>query len=60
MSKHDNNGDLPEFEVPPLSLAALQLKEMYDSFRNAGFSRSEALTLVSKIITDSINNGPVE
>lgn len=53
MSDKHSNDDMPQFDMPPLRVAAVQLKEMYDEFRSAGFSRSEALTLVAKIISGS-------
>ena len=49
ITMHDN-----DFSTSPLRLAALQLHEMYEELRNAGFSKSEALTLVSKIIANGV------
>lgn len=53
MNDKHNEDDMPQFDMPPLRMAAVQLKEMYDEFRASGFTRSEALTLVAKIISGS-------
>ncbi len=46
--------DENELEMSPLRLAAHQLHEMYVELRNAGFTKSEALTLVGKIVAGGI------
>lgn len=40
--------------MSPLRLAAFQLHEMYVELRNAGFTKSEALTLVGKIVANGV------
>jgi hypothetical protein len=37
-------------DMSPLREAAVQLHEMYVELRNAGFSRSEAMELVAKVL----------
>lgn len=38
--------------VSPLKMAAMQLHEMYANLREAGFTKREALYLVSKMMTN--------
>jgi hypothetical protein len=45
-----------ELEMSPLRLAAFQLHEMYTELRNAGFTKSEALTLVGKIVANGVGD----
>lgn len=42
--------------MSPLRLAAFQLHEMYMELRNAGFTKSEALTLVGKIVANGVGD----
>lgn len=51
MEDNDN-----EFGMSPLRLAAFQLHEMYMELRNAGFTKSEALTLVGKIVANGVGD----
>lgn len=53
MDNQDNDNNDYGLEISPLKLAAGQLHEMYMEFRQAGFTRREALTLVSSVL----NNG---
>ena len=48
--KNHNDNEM-RLNVSPLRLAAMQLHEMYTELRAVGFSRSEALTLVSRMMT---------
>lgn len=45
-----------ELGMSPLRLAAFQLHEMYTELRNAGFTKSEALTLVGKIVANGVGD----
>jgi len=50
--------ELEEFgHSSPLREATVQLHEMYVELRSAGFSKKEALHLVSKILTTSLFTG---
>ena len=50
--------ELEEFgHSSPLREATVQLHEMYVELRAAGFSKREALHLVSKILTTSVVGG---
>lgn len=49
--------ELEEFNQSPLREATVQLHEMYIELRSSGFSKKEALHLVSKILTTSLFNG---
>lgn len=57
MPSNKDNGSSPFDEnfdraigVSPLKMAAMQLHEMYTNLREAGFSKREALYLVSKMM----------
>ncbi len=41
-------------EASPLRQAAIMAHEMYQEFKDVGFSRREALELVSRVITGGI------
>ena len=58
MSKeeHPSNDRLPEFS--PLKLAALTLHETYEELKRAGFTRKEALYLVSNLMIAGMTTGP--
>lgn len=57
MGKKDDEGfDFDSLNVSPLRIAAVGLHEMFVEFRKAGFSRTEALRLVSDAMTASIND----
>lgn len=45
-----------DFNPSPLRLAALQLHEMYVELRRAGFSKSEALILVGRIVANGVSD----
>ena len=50
--------ELEEFgHSSPLREATVQLHEMYIELKTAGFSKKEALHLISKIITTSLFSG---
>lgn len=52
------SNELEEFgNSSPLREATVQLHEMYVELRSAGFSKKEALHLVSKILTTSLLTG---
>lgn len=38
--------------ISPLKMAAMQLHEMYTNLRESGFTRREALYLVSRMMTN--------
>ena len=54
------SNELEDFNQSPLREATVQLHEMYVELRAAGFSKKEALNLVSKILTTSLFNGTDE
>jgi hypothetical protein len=49
--------ELEGFDQSPLREATVQLHEMYIELRSSGFTKKEALHLVSKILTTSLFNG---
>ena len=49
--------ELEEFSQSPLREATVQLHEMYVELRSAGFTKKDALHLVSKILTTSLFTG---
>jgi hypothetical protein len=49
--------ELEEFNHSPLREATVQLHEMYVELRSAGFTKKDALHLVSKILTTSLFTG---
>ena len=49
--------ELEGFDQSPLREATVQLHEMYIELKSAGFTKKEALTLVSKILTTSLFTG---
>lgn len=51
----DQNDGFDDISISPLALAAAQLHEMYTELRKAGFSRSEALKLVSDAMSAGIS-----
>ena len=52
----DNEHELEEF-TPPLKEAAVQLHELYEELKAAGFTRKEALKLVSNVLSNGVNGG---
>lgn len=48
----EDNDDL---QMSPLRVAAAQLHELYNELREAGFSKSEALILVSRTMAYGAN-----
>jgi hypothetical protein len=46
MTNHEDN----ELSISPLKEAAIQLHEMYEEFKNAGFSKREAMELTARMI----------
>lgn len=52
--------ELEEMYESPMKLAMVQLHEMYSELQNAGFTRKEALFLVSKLLNTMIVGGPSE
>ena len=52
------SNELEEFgNSSPLREATVQLHEMYVELRSAGFSKKEALHLVSKILSSAVVGG---
>ena len=49
--------ELEEFNQSPLREATVQLHEMYVELRSAGFTKKDALHLVSKILTTTLFTG---
>lgn len=45
----EGHDDFPE-EVSPLRQAAVQIHEMYEELKAAGFSRKEAMELIAKVL----------
>lgn len=44
----------PDGEISPLDEAAVSIHEMYLSFRRAGFTRSEATSIIAKVTFEVI------
>jgi hypothetical protein len=44
----------PDTDLSPLDEAAVQMHELYTSFRKAGFSRSEAITIIAKVAAEAM------
>jgi hypothetical protein len=44
-----NDGDLS-----PMDVAAVSMHELYESFRRAGFTRSEAITIIAKTAAEMV------
>lgn len=46
-------------ELSPLDVAAVTMHELYESLKRAGFSRSEAITIIAKtaaeVMTQQVN-----
>lgn len=53
MTQGQNNH--PE-EVSPLREAAIQIHEMYEELKAAGFSRREAMELIAKVLGQSFGS----
>lgn len=49
--------ELEEFNSSPLREATLQLHEMFEELKRAGFSRKEALSLVGRVLAASVTEG---
>lgn len=45
-----------KMEMSPLKEAAIQIHEIYEEFKEAGFSRKEAMELTSKMMTSFFGN----
>jgi hypothetical protein len=45
----------PDGEMSPLDEAAVQMHELFTSFRRAGFSRSEAVTIIAKVAVEAMS-----
>ena len=52
--------ELEEMYESPMKLAMVQLHEMYTELQAAGFTRREAMFLVSKLMNSMIVGGPSE
>lgn len=52
--------ELEEMYESPMKTAMVQLHEMYMELQGAGFTRKEALFLVSKLLNNVITGGPSE
>lgn len=48
-----SNDDMPS--ISPLREAAIQIHEMYVELKNAGFSRSESMELIAKVLSSMFN-----
>jgi putative heme degradation protein len=53
------NDDMKKYEEDdsPLRDAVIQLHEMFEELKRAGFSRKEALSLVAKVLAASVTEG---
>jgi hypothetical protein len=40
--------------MTPLDVAAVSMHELYESFRRAGFTRSEAITIIAKTAAEIV------
>lgn len=47
-------------DITPMDEAAVAMHEVYLAFRRAGFTRTEALTVVTKLASDAMNNASEE
>lgn len=45
----------PDGDISPLDEAAVQMHELYLSFRRAGFSRAEATTIIAKTAAEAMS-----
>ena len=45
-----------KFNSTPMKDAAISMHELYETLKEAGFSRREALELVSKIMTSAVSD----
>jgi hypothetical protein len=52
--KEGHNDVAPDGELSPLDEAAVTMHELYTSLRRAGFSRSEAVTVIAKFAAEII------
>jgi uncharacterized protein YoaH (UPF0181 family) len=41
-------------DLSPMDVAAVSMHEMFESFRRAGFSRGEAITIIAKVAAEII------
>lgn len=53
----NDNIDKYEEDDSPLRGAVIQLHEMFEELKRAGFSRKEALSLVGKVLAASVTEG---
>jgi putative heme degradation protein len=53
----NDNIDKYEEDDSPLRDAVIQLHEMFEELKRAGFSRKEALSLVAKVLAASVTEG---
>ena len=49
--------ELEEFNSSPLREATVQLHELFEELKRAGFSRKESLVLVGRVLSSSITEG---
>jgi hypothetical protein len=49
--------DKYEEDESPLRSAVVQLHELFEELKSAGFSRKEALSLVAKVLAASVTEG---
>jgi hypothetical protein len=59
-AKEGRNDMAPDGELSPMDEAAVSMHEMYQSFRRAGFTRTEAVTIIAKVAAEAINAGADE
>lgn len=49
-----SNGGPEDYQISPLRAVALELHEMYEELKRAGFSRKEALNLVGQMLSAGV------
>jgi hypothetical protein len=57
MPNNDKNENMPYAGVSPMQMAAAALHETYEELKRAGFTRREALYLVSQILITGVGAG---
>lgn len=55
--KNDSEDELASMiDISDIKAAAIQMHELYTSFREAGFSKSEALEIVIRLAATGLNS----
>jgi hypothetical protein len=57
MSQEENSSLSEENDISPLREAALQMHEMYRELTRAGFSKRQAVSIVSHILAVGVTEG---